>query len=368
MSNTLAQVLSFGTLAPGVSATLPHTINVSGTSYVPDKATPSNGNFAAGMIVTATDVTVTNNGGVPAACDVLLELYHTTSRALGALTSNNLNQGMTPRPFVPGANGGADDGARQSIVWDVGGGGDAETWAEVMVFIEASKAPIDVFVASDVTIPPGTYETNYVRFIGQPPYGGFSVSLDDGAVIRNPRGILGQLGLISNSTGSASVEIDPASGGGPGVFTLEGNGVLISAGTAPMIKISAGTAMVLTCLFGSEVQVPGSPAFDIGAGAIFIVGVYGPASLPDGFVQGDPTGTLLYQNLNSAPTPLPTTAAFAGTTIQNVLMGASCVDTATRPANPFGSLLIGTMVFDQALGRPIWWSGTQWVDATGAPA
>jgi hypothetical protein len=34
-------------------------------------------------------------------------------------------------------------------------------------------------------------------------------------------------------------------------------------------------------------------------------------------------------------------------------------------------LKIGTMVFDQSLGltgRPIWWDGTQWVDATGAPA
>lgn len=37
---------------------------------------------------------------------------------------------------------------------------------------------------------------------------------------------------------------------------------------------------------------------------------------------------------------------------------------AARPANPS----MGWMYFDTTLGKPIWWSGAKWVDATGAAA
>ena len=39
--------------------------------------------------------------------------------------------------------------------------------------------------------------------------------------------------------------------------------------------------------------------------------------------------------------------------------------TAERPASPLG---IGMMFFDTTLGFPVFWDGTQYVDATGAPA
>jgi hypothetical protein len=38
---------------------------------------------------------------------------------------------------------------------------------------------------------------------------------------------------------------------------------------------------------------------------------------------------------------------------------------ATRPTGPF-TLAPGYMFFDTTLGKPIWWDGTDWVDATGA--
>lgn len=34
---------------------------------------------------------------------------------------------------------------------------------------------------------------------------------------------------------------------------------------------------------------------------------------------------------------------------------------------PTRNLYIGQPYFDQVLGHPIWWQGSQWVDATGAP-
>ena len=38
-------------------------------------------------------------------------------------------------------------------------------------------------------------------------------------------------------------------------------------------------------------------------------------------------------------------------------------ETADRPA---ANLLTGQVYFDTTLGYPIWWSGTDWVDSTGA--
>lgn len=46
---------------------------------------------------------------------------------------------------------------------------------------------------------------------------------------------------------------------------------------------------------------------------------------------------------------------------QNVTVPASG-DTASRPLT---SLAVGQFYFDTDLGLPIWWNGTDWVDATG---
>ena len=40
----------------------------------------------------------------------------------------------------------------------------------------------------------------------------------------------------------------------------------------------------------------------------------------------------------------------------------------TTARRPTVSLWIGRIYFDTTLGYPIWWDGTQWVDATGTPA
>jgi len=38
--------------------------------------------------------------------------------------------------------------------------------------------------------------------------------------------------------------------------------------------------------------------------------------------------------------------------------------TDTRPTSPY----VGSMFFDEDLGVPIWWDGTQWVISAGTPA
>lgn len=40
----------------------------------------------------------------------------------------------------------------------------------------------------------------------------------------------------------------------------------------------------------------------------------------------------------------------------------------TTTQRPTVGLFIGRPYFDTTLGQPIWWEGTEWVDATGASA
>jgi hypothetical protein len=40
----------------------------------------------------------------------------------------------------------------------------------------------------------------------------------------------------------------------------------------------------------------------------------------------------------------------------------------TTALRPTKGLYIGLVYFDTTLGNPVWYSGTAWVDATGAPA
>jgi hypothetical protein len=53
-----------------------------------------------------------------------------------------------------------------------------------------------------------------------------------------------------------------------------------------------------------------------------------------------------------------------GQTLQAIvtLSTPSAGDTASRPST---GLLVGQFYFDTTLGIPIWWNGTDWIDATG---
>ena len=46
----------------------------------------------------------------------------------------------------------------------------------------------------------------------------------------------------------------------------------------------------------------------------------------------------------------------------NVLSVPAAGDTASRPINKVG---VGQLYFDTTLGLPIWWNGTDWIDAAG---
>jgi hypothetical protein len=98
MATRIYEIVRFVAVPGSGQTTLPHSINVNGLALIPDRADRSNGNFTIDA-VTATDVTVTNTGGLADNCDIWLEFEHSITREFGA--SQTLF--LVPRPFVSAA-------------------------------------------------------------------------------------------------------------------------------------------------------------------------------------------------------------------------------------------------------------------------
>ena len=86
------------------------------------------------------------------------------------------------------------------------------------------------------------------------------------------------------------------------------------------------------------------------------------AKVGDWFIEGDPA-----TNYAAGYVALSESAdlnAISPKAIPLVLSGT----TVNRPTIPAGSIRTGIMYFDTTLGKPIWWNGSVWVDATGTTA
>jgi hypothetical protein len=100
----LNQVLSFVDIGAGETAALSHDININGRAVVPDIVFRDNSAFSI-VSVTASLVTVRNDGDGVGTLNVWLQRQHTIDRAYGADQTTEL----VPHPFVP-AVGGSGDG------------------------------------------------------------------------------------------------------------------------------------------------------------------------------------------------------------------------------------------------------------------
>lgn len=255
------------------------------------------------------------------------------------------------------------------IVWDPTGDGDVTTWAEVFAAISVSKSPIDVYIKGVCDVPASLvpYETNGVMFRALPILGPNGVNIADGAVLKNVGGVYGLCQIRGHQTAGPCLVFDSAPPSYPNLFTSSFNGILSNYGTGPMIAIPDAAYFVWSLLFNGEYQRSASqPLFGMGAGSVLVIGCYGPTTVPDDFAIGPGSAFIVWENVLAAPSPLPTNAGFTGTTVQVLITGASCTGPATRPVSPFSVLPKGASVFDESLGKPIWWNGAAWVDATGA--
>lgn len=136
MASRLLQIIAFSNVGAGGQSSQAHALNIEGTAVVPDFVALDNADFEI-VSVSTTAVTVQNNGGAPASCNVWLERKHTIDRALGGAILN-----LTPQPFVVTGGGGG------------GGGGVAS----------APMVPVEIVDATGVTGTLGNGVT-YIPFV-----------------------------------------------------------------------------------------------------------------------------------------------------------------------------------------------------------
>jgi hypothetical protein len=103
MATRLFNIVRFTAVPVAAQATLPHFINLDDRAVVPDEILRSNGDFSI-VSVTATDVTVQNDGAAPANVDVLCQRWDPFMRAFGVADQPSL----TPQPFVAAAGVGGN--------------------------------------------------------------------------------------------------------------------------------------------------------------------------------------------------------------------------------------------------------------------
>jgi hypothetical protein len=122
-----------------------------------------------------------------------------------------------------------------------------------------------------------------------------------------------------------------------GRIDINDNGSLIVGGAAPVIGIASGGTLAVNLS-------------EVGVGLI-----------SDNFVVGDDTTEVVL--VTDATDAVPN---ISGTFLGELLVIATpglAAPTAGRPTPNQA----GVSIFDSTLGKPIWWTGAAWVDATGAP-
>lgn len=274
---------------------------------------------------------------------------------------------------------GSAGGGPSQIVWQPGTPTTAlhvATWAEVYAGIQATDSRVQVMVDDQLgaaSVPAGFYDLGgRVEISALVARFGFSgpptaVVMDDGAVFHNLYTVQENIRLETHQTAAPALTFDSFA-----IFAVWNGGVLDNQGSRPVIDVGAGTALAFRLKNGGTVS-GNMPVIDLVGAATLALNATDLPFLINDWISGDPASTLIYLTDDTfAP---PTLAGFAGTYSID-LRGSkadrdtpAAGDTASRPSGgvPFGPLL-GQMYFDTDLTKPIWWDGTQWVDATGAPA
>jgi hypothetical protein len=288
------------------------------------------------------------------------------------------------------------------IVWRPDGQGDAKTWDEVMALLTEAGAPVQIFCPQPSSgvppslvyvIPPGagqsvTYEMGQSWITGPlGPHDSIQIQLQRGATLRGLAGLSGGIRLQANKqTGDpAGIVPVPVTPGVASVFAVERGASLTNLSNAqePIISTVTGTESYIsfTELGTVESKSGGAEVVRlVSQSLLHVVALAGGLSLDTfqspGWIAGPADSQLEWmhdgsmamaanfwtQNANLLSVQLNTPVGNVG--------GSG--PTSKRPVfQGGGPPSVGCMYLDTSLGAngglPIWWTGTNWVDATGAP-
>jgi len=269
---------------------------------------------------------------------------------------------------------------RASIEWriDEAGHGEsfihAHTWSTVERFIKDNDGDCDVYVtgtaADDFTIPAtadvqGNARLNFLLSEGNISGNGPIITIEDGAILRNVRQVFVTFRGVF-TTQSPFVQDIP----GASLQFREGGTVIAQLGST--VSPVNGKVNLTQCVgyFAGNVQSeePTVPGIYVDADVTFIyayVQALGSTGMPANQLGSGAGATIVMigdcsQTIQDQPLVLGTLQVQRNS--QDAMMQAVATTTAARPTF---NLQVGDRCFDTDLGKPIWWNGADWVDATG---
>lgn len=284
--------------------------------------------------------------------------------------------------FVPSCGPSIPDSqASVGVLWKPGApaaGDQVSTWAQVMGLVNTTPGSILVSVDTSVApavVPPGSHDLggrvsfrgvpNSFSFLGPPQV----MSLADGAQLVNPA-FFEMITVETNCTSVRAIALSNFR-----ALALNFGAQIRNLGTIAPIFVAAGETVAMR--FQGQAGLSGNmPVVELAAGgpggALLVQGLQAPNLDPDVWSGG--AGSMLGYLCDGTWRP-PVLSAFLGTYLLDRLFAKAeriepfAGTTGMRPTGgiPFGPLL-GMMYFDTDIGKPVWWDGAQWVDATGAPA
>lgn len=277
----------------------------------------------------------------------------------------------TPTPYITFKQGG------------VTGGGVVATWAEVDAFASATQSPWTLYNDNSIELceVPGTAPMldfrglMTLKYSGAPSIvpGDIALRVRDGAVLKNigAFGTNSQLACESFTVSPVIFDIE----GSVVIFREGGRVVAMNGALVPTIVASTSQHIFAFLEAGTIVDDSGTnvvPVCDftnVGGGFFLIfqlVNSGGGAGIGPNVFRADPAA--LFLNGHDATCSLSDQSLhFAGTVIDNPIARSEWTawqsgDTGTRPV----ATSVGQPYFDTDLGFCVWWSGSDWVDATGA--
>lgn len=258
------------------------------------------------------------------------------------------------------------------IRWDpsqVSSSNHVQTWEEVFALI-LDRPGIVVTCVGPCVVPAGVYDFDGAALYFTSANG--SITMTDGAVWTNYSGIDLQQGMQILCEPTLAIPFQ-VTGGFCLMNATRGGGFLHGpSATLPMFDCGADTTLLIAQLNATIGSLAAVPMVNIANGKVlyfvalecFISGPF-----PDSLISGNNSpGSLLIRAADAQSPLLPHQVNYLGNeqvirSDKSAGLSWSASNTAGRPVLSGGD--VGFMNFDTDLGLPIWWTGTDWIDAAG---
>jgi hypothetical protein len=261
---------------------------------------------------------------------------------------------------------------RSTVIWAPDGSGDARTFYDVARMIVGSLHPLLVYVnryATDpeLSIPAGTWdlENTSATTLGYGDSTANTIYLEDGCVLRNPGEVFRSIRVVARSSSTVVEFVDLPDGKVPVIYAANGASFK-NEGTVPCYTVAADVFSVLALANGT-VELGDEALIHVEADGTLLVRSMNGSAIDPGAITCEVGGTIIFAHDGTTTFPIEWPGVEGTLLNQPAGVSGGAGPTEFRPVSVIGPLSVGCAYFDTTLGVPIWWDGTDWLDATGTP-